>query len=176
MKLKAWVFRHNYKMIGNSDVRTQTRKSIHKLLTSTLDECDIDELDGACWSRAVTLAFSSSDIDRIYVQSCRDAVANLCLSELNNGNTRLAGAITSQGIFVDQIPNMTASELRPGVHRPTPSRCCDDGTNTARATNLFECPRCSERKCTHYELQTRSADEATTVFVACVACGHKWTE
>ena len=158
------------------DVRSQTRNRVQRLLAPALDKVAIDELDDACWSRAITLAFSPSDIDRIYIQSCRDAVANLCLSELNNGNTGLGDAIETQGICVGQIPNMNASELRPGVHRPTPSRCCDDATNTARATNLFECPRCSARKCTHYELQTRSADEATTVFVACVACGHKWTE
>ena len=109
----------------------------------------------------VTHGLRCSLIDTLWrstVQSkkaSRDAVSNLCQSDLNNGNAGLCDAIKARRTSAGEIPNMTASELRPGVHRPTPSRCCDDGSNTARATNLFECPRCSERKCTHYELQTR---------------------
>ena len=163
-------------MNSTLDVRVETTNKIQDLLAPFLANGEIVELEDACWSKAKCLAFSSGDVDRIYVQACRDAVSNLCQSDLNNGNAGLCDAVKARRTSAGEIPNMTASELRPGVHRPTPSRCCDDGSNTARATNLFECPRCSERKCTHYELQTRSADEATTVFVACVACGHKWTE
>ena len=35
------------------------------------------------------------------------------------------------------------------------------------ATDEFKCTRCKQRKCTYYELQTRSADEPMTVFVTC---------
>lgn len=159
-----------------TDVRSRIGSCLRDLLMPTLGKDDIVELDDACWTRATALAFSPGDVDRLYVQACRDVVANICQSNLSNGNTWLCDSIRTHRVSTCHIPSMTASELRPGVHRPAPSRCCDDGSDAARATNLFECPRCSERKCTHYELQTRSADEATTVFVSCVACGHRWTE
>jgi DNA-directed RNA polymerase subunit M/transcription elongation factor TFIIS len=39
------------------------------------------------------------------------------------------------------------------------------------STNLFKCKKCGERNCSYYELQTRSADESTTIFVSCLSCG-----
>ncbi|KNC46881.1 transcription elongation factor S-II [Thecamonas trahens ATCC 50062] len=41
-------------------------------------------------------------------------------------------------------------------------------------TDMFKCGKCKERKCTYYQLQTRSADEPMTVFVTCTNCGNKW--
>ena len=35
------------------------------------------------------------------------------------------------------------------------------------ATDMFECGRCKVRKCTYYQLQTRSADEPMTTYVTC---------
>jgi transcription elongation factor S-II len=42
------------------------------------------------------------------------------------------------------------------------------------STDEFKCSRCKQRKCTYYELQTRSADEPMTVFVTCLNCGKRW--
>ena len=42
------------------------------------------------------------------------------------------------------------------------------------ATDEFKCTRWKQRKCTYYELQTRSADEPMTVFVTCLNCGKRW--
>ena len=43
-------------------------------------------------------------------------------------------------------------------------------------TDMFKCGRCKKNKCTYYELQTRSADEATTIFYTCAnkECGKRW--
>ena len=45
---------------------------------------------------------------------------------------------------------------------------------TETATDTFKCGRCKERKCTYYQLQTRSADEPMTTFVTCLNCGSRW--
>ena len=42
------------------------------------------------------------------------------------------------------------------------------------ATDQFECRRCRKRRCTYYEMQTRSADEPMTTFVHCLHCGNHW--
>ena len=47
-------------------------------------------------------------------------------------------------------------------------------TRTETATDMFKCGRCKKRKCTYYELQTRSADEPMTTFVTCLNCGKRW--
>jgi len=42
------------------------------------------------------------------------------------------------------------------------------------ATDQFKCYKCKKRKCTYYEMQTRSADEPMTTFVTCLSCGNRW--
>lgn len=41
-------------------------------------------------------------------------------------------------------------------------------------TDMFQCGRCKERKCTYSQLQTRSCDEPMTTFVHCTVCGNRW--
>lgn len=42
------------------------------------------------------------------------------------------------------------------------------------STDMFTCKKCHSKKCTYYELQTRSADEPATIFVTCLDCGKHW--
>ena len=46
----------------------------------------------------------------------------------------------------------------------------------SRATDRWQCSTCKERKCTYYELQTRSADEPMTIFIHCLHCKKRWTQ
>ena len=46
----------------------------------------------------------------------------------------------------------------------------------SRATEKWQCNGCKMRKCTYYELQTRSADEPMTIFIHCLNCGKRWTQ
>ena len=46
--------------------------------------------------------------------------------------------------------------------------------NMAAATDEFKCYKCKERKCSYYQLQTRSADEPMTTFITCLNCGNHW--
>jgi DNA-directed RNA polymerase subunit M/transcription elongation factor TFIIS len=39
------------------------------------------------------------------------------------------------------------------------------------STDKFTCRKCYSKKCTYYQLQTRSADEPMTTFVTCLDCG-----
>lgn len=42
------------------------------------------------------------------------------------------------------------------------------------ATTQFYCKKCKGNKTTYYTMQTRSADEAETVFITCLTCGRRW--
>ena len=49
------------------------------------------------------------------------------------------------------------------------------GAESAQAeTDMFKCGKCRGRKCTYFQMQTRSADEPMTTFVTCVNCGNHW--
>lgn len=38
-----------------------------------------------------------------------------------------------------------------------------------------ECPRCGHYKAYYEMIQTRSADEQSTIIFECVKCSHKWS-
>ncbi len=42
------------------------------------------------------------------------------------------------------------------------------------STDNFTCRKCKSKKCSYYQLQTRSADEPMTTFVTCIECGSRW--
>ena len=47
-------------------------------------------------------------------------------------------------------------------------------TQVQAATDTFTCRRCKKNRCTYYQLQTRSSDEAITTFVTCLECDNRW--
>ena len=80
---------------------------------------------------------------------------------------------------LEHIPTMSAYEMFPehwaklaDKHLVREQKILEG--NKSRATDTYKCRRCNKRECTYYELQTRSADEPTTIFVACVNCGNRW--
>lgn len=42
--------------------------------------------------------------------------------------------------------------------------------------SLLQCGKCKSHKTSYFELQTRSADEAMTVYARCFACGARWKQ
>jgi len=53
---------------------------------------------------------------------------------------------------------------------------CERGQAQQASTDAFQCGKCKQRKCTYFQLQTRSADEPMTTFVTCVTpgCNNRW--
>jgi DNA-directed RNA polymerase subunit M/transcription elongation factor TFIIS len=41
-------------------------------------------------------------------------------------------------------------------------------------SDMIKCSRCKSKKVSYYELQTRSGDEASTLFMNCLICVKKW--
>lgn len=48
------------------------------------------------------------------------------------------------------------------------------GIAAVATTDMFRCGKCKQRKCTYYQMQTRSADEPMTTFVRCTVCSNRW--
>ena len=50
----------------------------------------------------------------------------------------------------------------------------DRSMKNVASTDQFKCGRCKQRKCTYFQMQTRSADEPMTTFVTCTVCQNRW--
>lgn len=174
-------------------IRERNVATMRKALPDSIGNDRLRELEEGCWLRALeaerlanktklipTAGSGLSEsrrsvVQAAYAQACRNAVANLSTdSTYSNGNRSLLNAVTGGKVNIAKVPAMSADELSPGSGYAAPRRC--RASADAVASDAFECPWCEQRKCVHYELQTRSADEATTIFITCIACGHRWTE
>lgn len=81
-------------------------------------------------------------------------------------------------ISVEQFSDSTHQELAPDLWKPFIERkqMIDKNKyeNPKKISSEFTCRKCKSNNCSHYQLQTRSADEPMTTFVSCQDCGHRW--
>mmetsp|Transcript_8328 Transcript_8328/g.17810 ORF Transcript_8328/g.17810 Transcript_8328/m.17810 type:complete len:315 (+) Transcript_8328:22-966(+) len=101
------------------------------------------------------------------------------LKDPNNPELRikvLSGMIPGD-VLVGLSPEELASDDRRQQNdkiRDIMKRECERGNTNQASTDMFQCGKCKQRKCTYYQMQTRSADEPMTTFVTCTVCGNRW--
>ena len=109
---------------------------------------------------------------QIYLDRLRSIYINLkspsFLTRIKNGE------VTPQN-----IASMTHQEMNPSqwssLIEQKVVRDANKYTNNIQAsTDMFTCKKCKSKRCTYYELQTRSADEPATIFITCLDCGKNW--
>lgn len=91
-------------------------------------------------------------------------------------NLELQQQILSNCINIDDLPWMDPQQLNYSIWKAyIDKRNKNLETKEHMATvDIFLCFKCKQKKCTTYQLQTRSADEPMTTFVSCTVCGNKW--
>ncbi|MCO5594288.1 hypothetical protein L7F22_048317 [Adiantum nelumboides] len=81
------------------------------------------------------------------------------------------------GEIINLTPDQMASDQRKMENEEIKKKAlfeCERGTARQASTDQFKCGKCGQRKCTYYQLQTRSADEPMTTYVTCVNCNNRW--
>ena len=92
----------------------------------------------------------------------------------------LKAEVTAKRLKARELGSLSHPEMAPEMWKPViEEKIARDQRNQdileeATATDQFECRKCWKRRCTHYQLQTRSGDEAMTTFVNCLSCGNHW--
>jgi DNA-directed RNA polymerase subunit M/transcription elongation factor TFIIS len=141
-----------------------------------LGQADISSLESACWEHASqcfqkAMGVTTGHDESTYMQCCASAISNLTQDpDLSNGNAYLIKAVHDKSADVSSVPSMDVHDLDPVTYPRVQE------ARIQAHSDAFECAKCKARKTVHYELQTRSADEATTIFVTCVVCKNRWTE
>ena len=65
-------------------------------------------------------------------------------------------------------------EFNPEKSKDLQSEFCKNTNFPHFAPHTGICFKCKKRKCSYYQMQTRSADEPMTTFVTCLLCGNNW--
>eukprot|EP00250_Pteridium_aquilinum_P004736 c14937_g1_i1 orf=306-1388(+) len=101
------------------------------------------------------------------------------IKDTNNPDFRrkiLLGDLSPSDIM-NLTPDQMASDQRKMENEEIKKKAlfeCERGNNGQASTDQFKCGKCGQRKCTYYQMQTRSADEPMTTFVTCVNCNNRW--
>jgi len=112
----------------------------------------------------------------IFVQIYLDHLRSIYIN-LKNGD--VCQSLLNGDIKAHEIAFMTHQELSPEKWEELiKMKSIRDKNkfeqNLEAMTDTFTCRKCREKKCTYYQMQTRSADEPMTIFCSCISCGHRW--
>jgi len=131
-------------------------------------------------NRKILKSWDNELFKKIYFNKCRSLYSNLDKNSYIK-NVNLLDNIRNGTISVNTIAFMSFQELFPSHWK----KMMDEKYKKEKLlyeqkaeamTDQFKCGRCKSKKCTYYELQTRSADEAMTIFITCLNCGNRWKQ
>ncbi|EGG25231.1 RNA polymerase II elongation factor [Cavenderia fasciculata] len=109
-----------------------------------------------------------------YKVKARSIIFNLKSNHLLKKNI-LSKTLTVTRFCTMDATEMANKELKEERERMLKySREAATLSREAATTDQFQCGKCKQRKCTYFQLQTRSADEPLTTFVTCVNCNNRW--
>ncbi|XP_052173275.1 transcription elongation factor TFIIS [Diospyros lotus] len=169
----------------NDALRDKMRELLLEALSKVSSEADEDMKDevDACDPIRVAVAVESIMFEKMGRSNgpqkvkYRSIIFNL--KDPKNPDFRrkvLLGQVKPERL-ADIAPEEMASDERQRENKQIKDKAlfdCERGGPPKATTDQFKCGRCGQRKCTYYQLQTRSADEPMTTFVTCVNCNNHW--
>lgn len=166
-----------YKISNSDNFRSNIRT---KLVPIIGDENLCTNLEKGVFNYAIKEANSKKIIKKwenpYFVQLYLDRLRSLFL---NLKNEELLTQLKNKEITPQTLAFMTHQEMNPEhwrvlIDKKIKRDANKYTTNIKASTDMFTCKKCKSKRCTYYELQTRSADEPATIFVTCLDCGKNW--
>ena len=165
------------------DIREKMRD---KFLTIAKDEVIAKRLERGIYNFSlgkadkykVTKKWDNPLFKQIYIDKSRSVYTNLN-PDTYVKNKRLLKRLLDKEFKSREVPFMTPQHIFPEKwkelldYKYKREKVLYESKPEAM-TDQFKCGRCKKRKCSYFELQTRSADEPMTVFITCINCGKRW--
>ena len=122
-------------------------------------------------NRKIIKKWSNPQFVQLYIDRVRSIYLNLTEDILNQ--------LHNKNIQSSNVAFMTHLELKPKKWEKLIEDKIQRDKNKYEfrmeaATDTFTCKKCKSKKCTYYQMQTRSADEPMTTYVSCIDCGNRW--
>lgn len=161
-------------------LRTQFKGLLNESQCNTLENVILHITFQESQKKEVMKHFENPLFENLYQTVSRRMIGNLMPNSYVK-NKDLLTKILEGNLDFEHLRSMGVMDLAPNLYEDMRNRQIlreqsQLEGNKALATNRFQCNRCHKRECTYYELQTRSADEPTTIFVNCLNCGKRWRQ
>ena len=123
--------------------------------------------------RNVVKKWGNSYFVMLYIDRMRTVLMNLARNE------SLRKRLLSKSIRAHEVVFMSHQDIQPEKWNALleAKRIRDESKYAPKLeanTDNFTCGKCKSKRCSYYQLQTRSADEPMTTFVTCIECGNRW--
>ena len=147
-------------VLNNEKMSTNLEKGIYNYTLSISEE------------KKLIKKWSNESFVALYIQKLRCILLNL-------KNKELVHKLLMKEFKAHELAFMNHQEMRHDLWNLLieEKRIKDENKFTPKieaSTDDFICGKCKSKKCTYYQLQTRSADEPMTTFVTCLDCGNRF--
>lgn len=123
-------------------------------------------------NKKILRSWNKEEFVLLYIDRLRSVYMNIRRTEIQEQLKN--GEITPQSVAFMTHQEMYPEHWRPLIEQKMKRDENKYNVNIEASTDIFTCKKCKSKRCTYYELQTRSADEPATIFVSCLDCGKHW--
>tara|TARA_B100000674_G_C37828448_1_gene909319 strand:- start:556 stop:1053 length:498 start_codon:yes stop_codon:yes gene_type:complete len=116
------------------------------------------------WENKYFLQMYKNRLRSIYLNLNNETFLNKILNKTINA--KVLSKMTHQEMCPEKWKDLIDAKIKRDKNMTS--------VNMSAATDEFTCYKCKKKKCTYYQLQTRSADEPMTTFVTCLVCSNRW--
>lgn len=156
-----------------SNVVTKLQEFIHnETIATNLERGVFNYALKESTERKIIKKWENRQFVNVYTDRLRSVYMNL-------KNPDLLEHVKSGEILPQNLAFMTHQEMNPErwkelIEQKIVRDSNKYNNNLQSSTDMFTCKKCRGKRCTYFELQTRSADEPATIFVNCLDCGKNW--
>lgn len=153
-------------VVNNHDLSRNIEKSIFNTTINNATENNINRR----WDNKIFY--------NLYFSKIRSIFTNLDKGS-HIKNTYLLDKIKSGDIKAEDISKLSVYEIHPEnwkslIDAKIKRDKMKYEIKPEAMTERYKCRKCGSRKCSYYEMQTRSADEPMTQFFTCLDCKNRW--
>jgi len=166
-----------YKITNPTTFRENIRSKLEKIIENKTNSINLEKgifnyTIKEANSKKIVKKWENSCFAQLYIDRLRSIYVNL-------KNEDLLNQVVSKEISPQTLAFMTHQEFQPEkwqsmIDKKVKRDLTKFTNNIEASTDMFTCKKCKSNRCTYYELQTRSADEPSTIFITCLDCGKRW--
>lgn len=133
-----------------------------------------------CIKRRIAKNWNNPKFYRLYIEKARSVISNIDKDSYIQ-NSKLIDRLNEKEFCPHEIAFLKPENIHPDRWRSSVDALMKKYENAyenkvTAMTDMFKCGKCKKRECTFYEMQCKSADESTTIFIRCINCGHSWRQ